>query len=212
VQQKAVGSTEARLGTGVTLALRNAGVPPSQALELTLTGPSGWNDEESIKLSYPAGAEWIVQPLFGASPLAGQYTVTGTVAGQAVQARFTLVDAAQTLPLLEGSFKRTNTALELSWNAVSGAKSYLGQLTDATEDTVVAEGYTLESRLILNPPMLNPAHSYYAVLYAANFDTTSANPTWPVQLQISDSLVGLSLNSLSGPQGSRFARGGWVKR
>lgn len=201
VQQKALGSSDTKVGTGVVIKLRD----PNQnvgtiVVDIEMRGPAGWNNNEPVKFAHPVGVEWYVQPVSNAPVVPGTYTLIASVTNSKGSASKTItkqvVDPDLYLQLTNpiGKFYKNGliNRLSMNWGAVPKATSYYARAMDATAGTVVGEAFTKDLKANFNVVAPNTSHNYYSVLYAVNFDTTVANPTFPAQLAVSDSVGPLS--------------------
>lgn len=203
LRQGTIGDSEANLATGLATTLSDAkGNPPAAPVTLEITGPTGWNGNEPVTATYPAGAHWYVQSITTTTPDPGAYSVKvldGELKGQKLTVTFQNTKASLALTSPKGQFSAQK--LNLAWTAVSGAAAYYATAMDATTGTSVGEAFTKSAAATLTGT-LNPSHNYYAVVYAANFDVTSQAPTLPAQLMVSESIgpVGITAARLRAPR------------
>jgi hypothetical protein len=220
-QQKQSGSSESTLGTSLLFKLRVDGKLPPSGVALQVQGPSGWNAGAVSRHFYPAGGEWMLSPEVDTAPIAGVYTIQGTLGGQVKTVSLTLSEPTSTLPLstllaplktLEGGKLQAN----VSWSAVEGAQGYFARILDGTLRVPASDDVyqkTLSASFTFGPPQ--SFHNYFALVYAANFETDSSDPVFPQQVNVSDSLLFLPLEETKGQSVGPVSlerSGFWVKR
>ncbi len=190
LQQTEAGSSNTRFGTVLVLKLREDGEPPKTSVGFKLTGPTGFTPLEE---TYPAGSEWIVVPLLKVTPSVGAYQVE---LSSGMTQTLELKDASQTLPLANITATLENTTVNVAWESVTGAVGYYVRLFNTSNGSQVGSTvYTLSSQTQFQ----NITSGNFAVaIYAANFDTVTDNPTFPAQVNMSDSIATILQNTSSG--------------
>ena len=115
------------IGTALLVRLRRPdGTLVGVNIQLTVDGPPGWNGNQLLELTYPAGLQRQFYTLTQA-PVTGTYTIDGTVAGEPVSDEFE-VDACSILNspgTVVANVIAVPGAVRSSWSAVAGAGSYL---------------------------------------------------------------------------------------
>jgi hypothetical protein len=117
-------------GTHVVVYVSFAEKPSDTDLSVSLTGPAGWNGNQSITFNTADKAflidyGWRAFPVFTADAKAGEYKLGVTLKGQAYSKSDTLTDPSFSLapPTLTLS-SSTKTQVDATWSAVAGAASY----------------------------------------------------------------------------------------
>jgi hypothetical protein len=189
------GLSEVTLGTAIVVKLRTAsGDLVNTPVNVTITGPSGWNADRPSSFTYPAQAFWVVAPERAAPPIAGNYTVQANSKGQAITSNFSIADASQKLELatitatVQGSAPNQN--VEASWSAITNAAGYYARVLNGTTLVPASDDvYTLEAKAKMPVGTLQADAAYFTVVYAINFDSVAENPNLPTQFNLSDSLA-----------------------
>jgi hypothetical protein len=189
------GLTDVTLGTAIVVKLRTAsGALTNAPVNITITGPSGWNADRPSSFTYPAQAYWVVAPERAAPPIAGNYTVQANSNGQAISSNFAIADASQKLELatitatVQGTAPNQN--VEASWSAITNAIGYYARVLNGTTLVPASDDvYTLEAKAKMPVGTLQSDAAYFTVVYAINFDSVAENPSLPTQFNLSDSLA-----------------------
>lgn len=180
---------------GTALLLRVAlpgGAPLAQSAEVTVTGPSGWNNNAPLTITYPANQP-LVWNLRGTVPLVdGRYQAAVVVAGQTLNAASASVSAASRLgvPGTVTVAESANQTFTLSWAAVNDAAVYLERVVqpipDAPDELIgAASGYTTATSVTLPQSALQLDTSYAASVVAFNTAVNVEAVTLPAQFNAS---------------------------
>lgn len=189
------GLSDVTLGTAIVVKLRTAsGALVNAPVNVTITGPSGWNADRPSSFTYPAQAYWVVAPERAAPPIAGNYTVQANLKGQAITSNFAIAAASQTLELatitatVQGTAPNQN--VQASWSAITDAAGYYARVLNGTTLVPASDDvYTLEAKASMPVGTLQADAAYFTVVYAINFDSVAENPSLPAQFNLSDSLA-----------------------
>ena len=212
-QQQQIDSKDVVVGTSVIVKLRTgSGDLVSSKGTVTIHGPQGWNADAAATFSYPTRAYWAVSSVLKAVPVAGDYQVDVVLGNEKVTGKFSIADPTLQLPLADITLNlqgdAPNQIVQINWNTVPSALGYYTRVMDGTTGTT-ASGviYTLTNKAEVLVGTLNPAHQYYAVVYAASVDTETNEPTLPTQFNVSDSFAAINqLGISSSHQGHTRAR------
>ncbi len=189
LQQREAGSSTTRLGTVLVLKLREDDGLSKTSVAFTLIGPTGFTP---LKETYPAGSDWIVVPLLKTPPLVGEYQIE--LSSGLIQT-LELKDASQTLALTNITAMLENNTVNVSWESVVGAVGYYVRLFNTANGSQAAlTVYTLSTAAQFSNVATG---NYSVVVYAANFDTVSEQPSLPDQLAMSDSITSVVQSNLS---------------
>ena len=215
-QQEVIGSGDSSLGTVFILKLEDAGgALPTEDAAVTISGPEGWNGNQSLTFEYPTESYWVIAPEAGAPPVAGSYQVEVTLGEEMLEQTLTLSDPDEQLELatITASFSEGATpVVDVAWSPISGATGYYVRLFDGTTAAQVKpDTYTLDTSVQFQADDLNTERTYVAAVYSANIDTVTNDPRLPAQFNMSDSLAvvsstGDSLQSLQVAEPLRLER------
>jgi Leishmanolysin len=170
-------------GTLVVYRLLLGGELIDDPVNLTLTGPSGWNEGKTLTGEVLASSPNNILPFPGIEAVSGTYTLAIEVAGETVSASFA-IDAAPKLPQTQGiEVEVTETAVNIGWAAVQGAGSYLVNVVKVQDGAGVASGVVKETTVSLDPNDLG-AGNYRVLLYALSADLTGT-AALPAQINAS---------------------------
>jgi hypothetical protein len=224
-QQLQPGSSDVRLGTAMVVKLRVPTGRTTKDAAVRITGPSGWNQNQPARFTYPAGADWVISPEVLAAPLAGTYDVAVTLANTEApissSIRFEIQDAttpgALATPIALSNVSRAGASAD--WADVPGALGYYARIvniTDGVKDS--GEVYTLESKAVF-PEVggqtmdLDPNKAHDLVVYATTLDTVKADPVLPAVFKVAESVESLQLDTTRSRREIRGAtRSGFVVR
>jgi Bacterial Ig-like domain (group 2) len=130
------------IGTTVLIRARAANQQEIATLNISITGPSGWNSDTALEIiaagcQNPLGISQGFSAVAKVAPVSGLYTATVNLNGEVVSRNF-VIDATQILPSLTiasakfqpgklpGTFNLSST-----WDTVTGANSYLLKFSGA---------------------------------------------------------------------------------
>jgi hypothetical protein len=163
------------------------GTPVTATVQLTLTGPGGWNANQPLMLSYPAG---LLRQFYTLSPapVSGTYEVDATIDGSPHSDQFE-VDAAVQLgspATVVADLVGTPGAVGSSWSAVSGAGSYLTRVFDVGTQTILTPvAFTNVTSATLNGIAINGGGQKALQVYAFSNNMTPADPPVPDSFNVS---------------------------
>jgi hypothetical protein len=203
VRQITPGSNQVTRGTAVVVKLRTvSGGLVRTPINVSVTGPNGWNDDRSASFTYPAEAFWVVAPERAAPPVSGTYRVEAEANGQRVTTSFTIADPGQELSLTtisaQAQGQPPQQSVAASWTAVPDASGYYARVLNGSTLVPASEDvFTVTPQATLSVGTLEPDAAYFGIVYAANFDTTAESPLLPAQLSLSDSIVTVEASTSS---------------
>jgi Bacterial Ig-like domain (group 2) len=188
------------IGTTVLIRARAANQQEIATLSVSVTGPSGWNGDTALETiaagcQNPLGISQGFSTIAKVTPVSGTYTATATLNGEVISRNF-VIDATQTLPefnIASAKFqpgKAPGTfSLSSTWDAVTGANSYLlkatGTATTTFDEFTVSAGSN-RSSLTFQPSSMQ-VFGFNAVMTKVCTDSFEL----PVQVNtsVSNSLV-----------------------
>jgi hypothetical protein len=207
---------ETKVGTAITLMLRQGNARTTSPALVNVVGPSGWNNNQALNLTYPTGSDWILSPESEIAAVAGEYTVTATmlVGNQSLKTsqKLTLGSTTDTLGLTSIALTGiTRNTVRGTWSAPNLATGYLARVVNATDDvgihvpiyTTTPEANFPSSNQSLD---LNPSKTNLFLVYSTNFDTVVDNPKLPSQVNYSDSAVFIPNPSINATSSRRIPR------
>ncbi|PYE51048.1 Ig-like domain-containing protein [Deinococcus yavapaiensis] len=132
----AVTDTPTIFGTIFAKVRRPDGTAPTPAAAVTLTGPTGWNNNQTVTLNVPAinlPNKTFTAATYASPAVAGTYRATTTINGE-VYEDTAVLDVAQVLPTPTNVTvtAASTTSVSATWNAVPGATTYYLQVYDCT--------------------------------------------------------------------------------
>lgn len=165
---------------------------PDEPVEVTFTGPAGWNGGAEYTDTAPVAAfedgfTWFSPADVPA--VSGDYEVTFTLDGASYTAQAT-ADAGDVLPAATDitTADATTAGMAVSWSSVPGASSYLPALFASpyvTGADAVLGSFTSETSAIMEGLSLVPGE-YFMTVYAYNVDRAApGRPVAPDQLNVS---------------------------
>lgn len=121
-------------GTALLLRLMPGGTRPTEDVQVTVTGPAGWNEGAPLTLTYRAN-EPVFWSLRTIAAVSGTYTATAQVGGKTYTAS-TSVDATSRLDVPGNVMvaESANQSFTVSWQGVNGASAYLERVIRVVED------------------------------------------------------------------------------
>lgn len=137
-------SSSSPVGTAIWFEFKVSGSSATIAsLPITVTGPSGWNNNQALSLSgtnvKPSGDD-IYFTRISIPAVSGSYKAQTTINGTAFTANFN-IDKDSTLPrptTLSGAVKATQVTV--SWPAITGAQQYAADLYQGNTGLAFAAG------------------------------------------------------------------------
>jgi hypothetical protein len=224
-QQLQPNSSETRLGTAMVVKLRVPLGRTAKDAAVRITGPSGWNQNQPARFTYPAGADWVISPEVKAAPVTGTYDVAVTLANTETpissSIRFEIQDAttpgALATPIALSNVSRAGASAD--WADVPGVVGYYARIvniTDGVKDS--SEVYTLESQAVIpeaggQTMDLDPNKAHDVIVYATTLDTVKTDPVLPAVFRVSESVESLQLDTTRARRETRGAtRSGFVVR
>jgi hypothetical protein len=173
------------LGTSVFLKIRGLdGKPPSNHLLVKISGPAGWNADQSKLIVYPANSNWRGIGLARIAPVTGSYSISTSIGGKIYAATVRLEDPTDRVGSPTLIVEATAFEVGLSWAQPPGAHTCTARILEEeprgnyrTSPVLPASttGYTFTG---LN---LDPLKQNWATLFCHNFDISSKSPTFPKQ-------------------------------
>jgi hypothetical protein len=167
---------KATLGTALLLQLvLPDGAPPTQDAEITITGPSGWNNNQPFTATYPANVytDWELRGTV--VPVDGVYKASVKVGAKVYSATSARVSTASKLAIPGNVAATANTSesFTVSWQAVNDAAMYLQQIMrpvqGAPNEIVRGAGsYTKETSVVVANAKLELNTKYLADVLAFN--------------------------------------------
>jgi hypothetical protein len=223
-QQLQPGSSDIRLGTAMVVKLRVPTGRTTKDAAVRITGPNGWNQNQPVRFTYPAGADWVISPEVQAAPIAGTYDVAVTLANTespiSSSSRFEIQDATTpgtlATPIALTNVSRAGASAD--WADVAGAVGYYARIiniTDGVKDS--SEVYTLESKAAIpetgQSVDLDPNKAHDLVVFATTLDTVKADPVLPAVFKVSESFEAIQLDTTRTRRETRVGnRSGFVVR
>jgi hypothetical protein len=203
VQQIGANAKDVTLGTSMVIKIRSTlGELPGADAQVSIQGPSTWNNDQLVKFTYPAKGYWVVAPKVNSKPLPGDYTVSAISNGVKVEKKIKLSENLESLPIttitakLEG--ETPEQSVNASWEAVPNAVGYYARVWDGTKGLAVSDdAFTLEPKAVLPVDLLSPTHAYFVIVVASTLDTVAKQPLVPSTFLASDSIAELRINSLN---------------
>jgi Bacterial Ig-like domain (group 2) len=138
------------IGTSLVVRARAANVQEIATVNLSVTGPNGWNGNTPFEMSAtgcknPLGIAQGFSAIAKVVPVSGTYTATANLNGETVTRQF-VVDATQLLPGLTISSAKFQPGkapgtfyLSSNWDVVPGANSYLLKVSGGDATTTFEE-------------------------------------------------------------------------
>jgi hypothetical protein len=200
LQQINPGSSDTKLGTVFVIKLQtDVGERSSTEAKVSITGPKSWNADQAFMFTQPPSF-YTIAPNVDANPLTGAYTITVDIAGQRLEQQLTLATINNQLPLATISATVQPTKVDVTWETITGARSYYAKLLNTASGRQVGETlYTLSTQTTFTDSLIVANGNYAVALYAANFDTTLENPDLPEALAFSDSIASVQSAASLGP-------------
>lgn len=171
---------QSTLGTALLLrvVLPN-GAPPTQDVQVTITGPSGWNSGKPLTMTYPAN-EYATWALLGTAPaMNGSYSATIQAEGRAFSTTSASIDTASKLgvPGNVTVAQGANQTLTVSWQPVNDAAVYLERIVRVVqnqpdEPVAGASFYTKTTSVSIPESALQLNTNYGANVLAFNADVS----------------------------------------
>jgi hypothetical protein len=188
---------ETQIGTAITLKLRLSSNRTTAPASISVTGPSGWNNNQSLNFIYPTGSDWVLSPEQDIPAIAGEYSITTSIISnnQTVKntIKLTLTDATTVLPLTTISLSEiTRNSVTGTWTLVENAQGYFSRIINATDAVSITNPiYSITPNAVfplVNQSLdLNPSKTNVFVVNSTNFDTVITDPVLPSQINYSDS-------------------------
>ena len=165
------------------LIVGNVPMTGPEGVEVTVTGPSAWNNGNPIKtrlhhsLNGPLWVFWI----YTIDLVNGDYTLESQLPGGIHLKKTASLKASNVLAQVSPSLNATRTKAVVSWNSVPEAKAYQVELRHKTNSGSehVAWWRTNGTSITFNQLNLTPGETYYASVLALNIDTTNYIITTP---------------------------------
>jgi hypothetical protein len=213
--QTTPGKSETKIGSAFAIQLRSS---TNQRLTanagITIRGPTRWNNDQVLKLTYPSGSDWVLLPQSEIAPVAGNYSVEASgvagTSGEPTSVNFS-IGGAQSMPLTTivlSDISRTSVTGE--WTNLEPAQSYIARIYNGTDAVFLGSpNYlkTTSASFIANAGEfdLSPTKTNVFVVYALNFDATAEKPTFPSELQVSDSASFIDAQGLGAKSVNRIS-------
>jgi hypothetical protein len=175
-------------GTALLVRLRKPdGTPVTASVQLTVTGPGGWNANQPLMLNYPAG---LLRQFYSLTPapVSGTYEVDATIDGSPHSDQFEVNAAVQlgSPATVVADLVGTPGAVGASWSAVSGAGSYLARVFDVGTQTILTPvAFTNVTSATLNGVPINGGGQKALQVFAFSNNMTPADPPVPDSFDIS---------------------------
>lgn len=178
------------------------GNPPAQDVQLTITGPAGWNGGAPLTYTQRANTPRFWGYKNSVAAVSGVYRVTATVNGTALQKDSVPVNAASTL-----DYPRNITIAATSpgnfavlWSAVPGAAVYLVRVIEVIEDAPdvsLPGAYTYGTTAAFQEANYEFGKTYrpYVIAFNANVGSNVVgNLTLPAQFNVGVGLAPATFN------------------
>ncbi|WP_287417520.1 hypothetical protein [Oceanithermus sp.] len=169
----------------LTLSIPTSYATGPEGVEGTLSGPNTWNSGQPVTFKYydsNTGDPYWTWWSFGGTPVSGDYTVSIQLPEYGLVTETMRLDASNLLPQPNPTISINGDDITVSWDPVSGAKSYyVGvQRVDSNQNRIWVAGWptTSTSIVFMNRSRVEPGYSYYAQVYAYSYDRTK----YPVKL------------------------------
>ncbi len=171
------------------LIVGDAPMTDPDGVEVKVTGPSGWNDGEPLKVRlyhWVSGADWWwwVRPI---DLVDGDYTLESDFP-EGIYLKKTVHLTADTTSLLARptpELLATTTSATIRWSAVPGAEAYSVMLKREADDQELARWHTGETSITFNQLDLAQGETYYAEVFAFNAPLTRDSFTPPPVFKVS---------------------------
>jgi hypothetical protein len=204
--QEQPGETKTKTGTVFVIIPRVSNKVPSFEVDVSITGPAGWNADKELKYTVPTGSDWTMLPLIDLPPVSGSYQVKAsfkkTVGSiETLEQKVDLVDVTQGAEIATGLSvsEASRAGATGKWTAIPSAVSYVARLHDATQNVGMSDPvFVRETRAVVPGSGDRIVHLENKdvnlfVMTSMNFDSTVRDPELPVQLQVSDSAAFVNL-------------------
>jgi hypothetical protein len=204
--QEQPGASRTKTGTVFVVIPRISNKVPNFEVDVSITGPSGWNADKALKYTVPAGSDWTMLPVIDAPPVSGSYQVkasfkktVGSV--ETFEQKVDLVDVTQSAEIATGLSvsDASRAGATGKWTAIPSAASYIARLHDATQNVGMSDSVFVRDIRAVVPGVgdravhLENKDVNLFVMTSVNFDATVRDPELPVQLQVLDSAAFINL-------------------
>jgi hypothetical protein len=154
--------------------VRNPDSTTPANVSFSLTGPPAWGNAFSFNKDLAADSKFDTIRVTNTLFLAGTYTLTASFGGETYTARAEVTDTSDLLPRPTGvTLVPTSTSqVQVTWNPVLDAKSYVVRLTTADFKTVIATGVTTGTGGTFKGLTLDARTQYRVRVTAYNHDTS----------------------------------------
>ncbi len=189
------------IGTAIMIRLQNPDTTLlTNPVNVSIQGPAGWNGDQPLTISYPAG---LVRQFYtvAPAPVTGSYMANVTVAGLPSSAAFN-VNASVVLdaPANVAADLTTSGVIGSSWNAVSGATSYLTRVFDVPNSKILSPvAFTTSTSASLQGVPIVGSGSKALQVYAFSNDMTPTSPPIPATFDVSFHRMFLSASVVVSP-------------
>jgi hypothetical protein len=205
-QQVQPNESAIRLGTAIALKLRTPAGRTSADVAVRINGPEGWNQNQPLRFTYPAGSDWVIASEAAIVPINGAYSVTVAMseAGGIINSsgRFEIKDST-TAGVLANPIvleELSRSSVKANWADVPGSSSYYARVMNITDNVRVGRDvYTATSQAALPNDQeqifdLDPSKAHDLLIYATSMDTVNPDPILPATLQVTENITALQLD------------------